>query len=157
TLLRSFMWLGSASAFARVVDLGAIALVIGLVTPEQVGEAALAWTVVTLAEPFASVGMHYGLLTVRRLDRRSLDTASWLALLGGVVATLLVAALSPVLAWLAGAPQVTALIAVGALKLLPSALVAVPQQRLARALRHREIAAANAFATFTSAGVRVLL
>jgi O-antigen/teichoic acid export membrane protein len=157
TLLRSFLWLGSASAFARVVDLAAIAIVIGLVTPEQVGEASIAWTVVTLCEPFASAGMHYALLTVRRLDRLQRDTATWLALGAGVLSTLLVAALAPAFAWLAHAPQVAPMIMVGALKLFPAALAALPQQRLARALRHREIAAASACATLLAALTRVVL
>jgi O-antigen/teichoic acid export membrane protein len=76
---------------------------------------------------------------------------------GGVVTTLFVIALSPVFARIAHAPQVTALIAVGALKLLPAGLASLPQQRLARVLRHREIASASAAATLLSALLRVLL
>jgi O-antigen/teichoic acid export membrane protein len=157
SLLRSFLWLGSASAFARVVDLAAIAIVIGVVSPTQIGQAALAWTVITLSEPFAGAGVQWALLTVRGLDRRLLDSAFWLALGGGLLATVGVAALAPAFAWLAKAPEVTPLIMIGALKLLPAALAAVPQQRLARVLRHREIAAANASATLLSAVVRVVL
>jgi O-antigen/teichoic acid export membrane protein len=157
TLLRSFLWLGSASAFARVVDLAAIAIVIGVVSPLQIGEAALAWTVITLCEPFASAGVHWALLTVRQLDRRTLHSAFWLSFVGGVSATLLVATLAPLLAALAQAPQVASLIRVGAIKLLPAAMASVPQQRLARVLRHREIASASAAATLLSALVRVVL
>jgi O-antigen/teichoic acid export membrane protein len=157
TLLRSFLWLGSASAFARVVDLGAIAVVIGFVSPEQIGEAALAWTVITLCEPFANAGVQWALLTVRQLDRRALDSAFWLTVAGGLATTVFVAALAPLFAWIAQAPQITPLITVSALKLLPAAVASLPQQRLARVLRHREIASANATATLLSALVRVLL
>lgn len=157
TLLRSFLWLGSASAFARIVDLAAIAIVIGVVTPTEIGEAALAWTVITLCEPFAGAGMQWALLTARRLDRRDLDSAFWLSAVGATLVTVLVAALAPVLAWLARAPHIAPLIAVGALKLLPAGLANLPQQRLARVLRHREIASASATATLLSALLRVLL
>jgi len=157
TLLRSFLWLGSASAFARLVDLAAIAVVIGVVNPSQVGEAALAWTVITLCEPFAGAGVQWALLTVQKLDRRGLDSAFWLSLAGGVVTAGLVAALSPLFAWVAHAPAVTPLVAVGAIKLLPVALASLPQQRLARVLRHREIASASAAATLLAALVRVVL
>ncbi|MFT3921609.1 MAG: oligosaccharide flippase family protein [Myxococcales bacterium] len=157
TLLRSFLWLGSASAFARLVDLAAIAVVIGVVSPSQVGEAALAWTVITLCEPFASAGVQWAMLTVQKLDRRGIDSAFWMSLAGGVATAALVAGLAPVFAWIAHAPEVTPLIAVGSLKLLPVALASVPQQRLARVLRHREIASASAAATLLSALVRVVL
>ena len=53
TLLRSFMWLGSASAFARLVDLAAIAVVIGVVSPAEIGEASLSWTVMTAETAYA--------------------------------------------------------------------------------------------------------
>ncbi len=155
TLMRGVVWLGSASVFARVVDLAAILTVLGLVSPEQIGEASLAWTIITFAEPFANLGVSHGLLTVRRVDRKMLDTAHWLALFGGVCTTLLVIVLAPVCGWAVGSASVTGLIAVNALKLAPAALATVPQQRLARALRQREVAAAGALATFLSALARV--
>jgi O-antigen/teichoic acid export membrane protein len=157
TLLRSFLWLGSASAFARLVDLAAIAIVIGVVSPLQIGEAAISWTVVTLCEPFASAGVQWGLLTVRQVDRRSLESAFWISLAGGIAIALLVAALAPLLASLLHSPQAAPLIVVGALKLIPAGVANVPQQRLARVLRHREIASASAAATLLSALVRVVL
>jgi O-antigen/teichoic acid export membrane protein len=157
SLIRGFLWLGSASVFSRVVDLAAIVVVLRVVSPEQIGEASLAWTVVTLAEPLASLGVSTGLMTVRRVDRLALDTALWLSLFGGVCMALLVIMVSPFFGWLAGSSAVTALVAVGALKLVPAAVATVPQQRLARVLRQREIAAASALATLLSACLRVLL
>lgn len=157
TLWRSFLWLGSASAFARVVDLAAIAIVVGVVSSQEIGEAALSWTVTTLCEPFASAGVQWGLLTVRQLDRRGLEGAFWLSVVGGCASALLVFASAPLLAALMDSPQATPLIAVGALKLLPAGLASVPQQRLARVLRHREIASASAAATLLSALLRVVL
>lgn len=157
SLTRAFLWLGSASVFSRLVDLGAIVVVIGLVSPHEIGEASLTWTVIALSEPLASFGVGTGLLTVRRLDRVSLDTAFWISLFGGVSTALLVMAISPLFGWLAGSSSVTALVAVGALKLMPAAVANLPQQRLARALRQREIASGSALATLTSALLRILL
>jgi O-antigen/teichoic acid export membrane protein len=156
-LTRAFLWLGSASVFSRLVDLGAILTVIGLVSPEQLGEASLAWTVITLGEPFANLGVSTGLLTVKQVDRVTLDSALWLSLLGGVGTALLVIALAPLIGWLVSSASVVPLIALGALKLVPASVANVPQQRLARVLRQREIAAASAAATLLSAGLRVLL
>ena len=157
TLVRSFLWLGSASLFARLVDLGAIALVLGFVSAEQVGAASVVWTVITLSEPFASVGANWAMITSPRTGPRLMNDALWLSALGGVGITLLVVLLAPVLAGALGGVQYTSLIAVGAAKLLPASLATVAQQRLVRALRHREIAAASATATLGSALVRVVL
>ncbi len=156
TLRRSFLWLGSASAFSRVVDLVAIVIVLRFVSARAVGAAAASWTVTTLVEPFASLGVGYAILTVHRLDRRMLDAAVWLSLLGGLASSALVVLGARLAGESFGSASLAPLIAIGGLKLIPMALAAVPQQRLARALRHRELAAASAVATLSSAGSRVL-
>ena len=157
TLVRSFMWLGTASLFARVVDLAAIALVLGFVTAEQVGAASVVWTVITLAEPFAGMGANWAMLTSPRTGQRLMSDSLWLSVLGGLLVTLLVVLCAPLFASFLGGVQFATLIAVGAAKLLPASVGAVAQQRLARALRHREIAAASASATLFSAALRVVL
>jgi O-antigen/teichoic acid export membrane protein len=157
TLARSFFWLGSASLFARVVDLGAIALVLGFVSAEQVGAASVVWTVITLSEPFAGLGANWALLMSERTGQRLTNDALWLSIVGGVLITLLVVLCAPLLATFLGGIQFATLIAVGASKLLPASIATVAQQRLARALRHREIAAASAAATLFSALTRVIL
>lgn len=156
TLRRSFFWLGSASALSKIVDLGAIVLVLRFVSASDVGSASAAWTVTTLMEPFASLGVGFALITARRLDRLSIDTASWLALLGGLLSAATVALTAPFWASVFGAKSLTPLIALSGLKLIPIALATVPQQRLARALKHRELAASNAAATLLSAASRVI-
>jgi O-antigen/teichoic acid export membrane protein len=156
TLARSFFWLGSASLFARVVDLGAIALVLGFVGAEEVGAASVVWTVITLSEPFAGLGANWALLMSPRTGRRLTNDALWLSIVGGVLVTALVVLCSPVLASFLGGIQFATLIAAGAAKLLPASVATVAQQRLARALRHREIAAASAAATLLSALTRVV-
>ena len=108
-----------------------------------------------MLEPFASLGANWALLGMRSLDRRTLDAAFWLSLAGGVAVAAVVALSSPLLAYGFGLPVLGPLVAVGALKLVGVGLSAVPQQRLARALRHRELAAANAVATVLSAIARV--
>jgi len=150
------LWLGSASAVSRIVDLLAIVIVLRFVSASAVGAASAAWTVTTLLEPFASLGVGYAILTTRRLDRRTIDAAVWLSILGGLLFSGLVAASSDFAASLFGAREVSPLIAIGGLKLIPVAIAAVPQQRLARALRHRELAAASTVATLLSALSRVL-
>lgn len=157
TLTRAFFWLGSASICSRVVDLAAIMIVLGMVSPQEIGEASLAWTVIALGEPLASFGVATGLLSLRQVDRLALDTALWLALFGGVSTALLVIACAPLFGWLAGSSAVASLVAVGALKLVPAAVASVPQQRLARVLRQREIASASVLATLLSALLRIVL
>ncbi|HEX6240319.1 MAG TPA: oligosaccharide flippase family protein [Polyangiales bacterium] len=155
SLTRAVLWLGSASALSRALDFAAIVLVIGLVSPDEVGRASLAWTMVALSEPFANLGVGSGLLSMRQVDRLTLDSALWLALFGGVCSALLLVWLAPLLAWLVSAPSVAPLIALSALKLVPAAVATVPQQRLARALRQRELAAAGTLSTLISAALRV--
>jgi O-antigen/teichoic acid export membrane protein len=85
------------------------------------------------------------------------DSALWLAAAGGVITSAVVALLAPLIALVFAEPLVTPLMVVGALKLLPAALACVPQQRLARVLKHREIAAASVLATLASALLRIFL
>jgi O-antigen/teichoic acid export membrane protein len=155
TLRRSFAWLGSASALSRLVDLAAVLLVLRFVSAEEVGAASAAWTVTTLLEPFASAGVAYALVSLPRLDRRTLDAAFWLSLAGGAAVSALVALSANVAESAFGAANIGPLIAIAGLKLVPVGLAAVPQQRLARGLRHRELAAANACSTIVSALARV--
>jgi O-antigen/teichoic acid export membrane protein len=151
------MWLGSASALSRIVDLGAIIVVLRFVSAAEVGAASAAWTVTTLLEPFASLGVGYALVSLRRLDRRTVDAAVWLSLLGGLLLASLIAGGAKAFGALFGAEDLAPLIAVAGLKLVPMAIATVPQQRLARTLRHRELAAASAAATLLSAAARILL
>lgn len=156
TLRRSFLWLGSASAFSRIVDLAAIVLVLRFVSAGAVGAASAAWTVTTLLEPFASLGVGYAILTVHRLDRRTIDGAVWLSVVGGLMLSGIVAVGAEFAGSLFGSSALAPLIAIGGLKLIPMAIAAVPQQRLARALRHRELAAVSTVATLLSAVARVV-
>jgi O-antigen/teichoic acid export membrane protein len=110
-----------------------------------------------VAEPFASLGVSYALLALPRLDRRTIDSAFWLSVFGGVASAALLALGAPIWAGLFGSRELAPLVAIAGLKLIPLGLLAVPQQRLARALRHRDLAAAAALATLLSAAVRVLL
>lgn len=157
TLRRSFLWLGSASALSRLVDLGAIIVVLRFVSAKDVGAASAAWTVTTLLEPFASLGVSFALITMRRLERRSIDTAIWLSLFGGLLCACLVALSANFWGTVFGSAHIVPLVVVSGLKLIPMAFASVPQQRLARALKHRELAAANACSTLMSAAVRVYL
>jgi O-antigen/teichoic acid export membrane protein len=139
------------------VDLAAVLIVLRFVSAADVGAASATWTITTLLEPFASFGVSYALVTIRRLDRRTLDTAMWLAWLSGSVLAALIALTSGTLAAIFAADDIAPLIAAGGLKLIPIAAAAVLQQRLARALRHRELAAASACATLVSALARVAM
>lgn len=141
---------------SRIVDLAAIVLVLRFVSASSVGAAAAAWTVNTLLEPFAGFGVSYALLSVHRLDRRTIDGAVWLSVVGGLLLSGLVALFADFAGSLFGSRALAPLIAIGGLKLIPMAVAAVPQQRLARALRHRELAAASTVATLLSAIARVV-
>lgn len=148
---RGFVWLGAASAAARIIDSVSTLAVLWFVTREEMGLATLAWSVSVFLESFNGLGMATALVQTPKLDDELLSSAFWYTLGVAVVLVSGVCAAAPWLAAFWGAPALTPLIRLSTLKLLLVGGALVPLQILNRAMRFERIAAVNTFATLCSA------
>ena len=94
---RGVLWLGSATAVARVIDIGATITVLGLLTREQMGLAALALSVAAVVESISGFGIGHALIQAEDVSDRERSSLFWLTSLGGVVLGLVMLGLAPVL------------------------------------------------------------
>jgi O-antigen/teichoic acid export membrane protein len=154
---RGFMWMGSASLVAGLVDLISLVVLLRFLTREQMGLATLAWTAAVIIEALNGLGVGYGLVQASTVTRRQIDSLFWFVMGCAGLLTLAVAAVSPLIASFYGAPELWPMIIVAASKLLFVGAALVPLQLLNRELRYREIAVARTLGTFASAAVKIVL
>ncbi len=147
---RGFVWLGAASAVARVLDALATIGVLWFVSREQLGLATLAWSIGVFVEAFNGFGVATALVQAPELERATLSDAFWYTMGLALALIALVWAAAPLLAELWGARALAPLIRVSALKLLLVGAALVPLQILNRAMRFERIAAANTLVSLGS-------
>lgn len=148
SLKRGLLTLGSASIFARIVDLIAIVIVLFYLDAEALGEATTAVAAATLFEPLVGLGLGFTLIQRATHPAGFESRATGLALLSSILFLLI--ALVPALAMPGGIGFLIA-----ALKLPSVALTLIPLHRLLRALDYTRYAAAQTAATLVGAISRV--
>lgn len=156
-LARGFLWLGSAAAVVRLIDVGALLLCLTRVGNEDLGKASIAWTLAVILEAWNGGGVGTAVLNEKRLTRRALDTGFFLASGYGLGLTSIACLAAPLVAYVYGDPSLAPLVVVSGLKLAAVSLASVPLQRLHRALRFDTIAAVQMSSTLLAAVARVAL
>jgi O-antigen/teichoic acid export membrane protein len=153
---RGLLFLGSAGALARLVDLAAIVVVLFFVTKEEVGAATVAWAFTTIAEAAVGIGLGTAIVQAPTLEDRLKRASVTFALISGLALAALMASLSPLVAAWTGDPSVRAYMMVSSTKLVLSGLSIVPLHLLTRSLRFRAFGAVQVFATLLAALTRVV-
>jgi O-antigen/teichoic acid export membrane protein len=153
---RGLLFLGSAGAFARVVDLAAIVLVLFFVTKEELGAATVAWALTTIAEAAVGIGLGTAIVQTPSLEARLERASVTFALLSGLALAILLGSLAPFVASWTGDPNVTAYMLVSSAKLVLTGISVVPLHLLTRSLRFRAFGAVQVFATLLAAITRVV-
>lgn len=148
---RGFVWLGAASAVARVIDAFSTLVVLWFISREAMGLATLAWSVGVFLESFNGFGMATALVQAPSLDRETLASAFWYTMGIATVLVLSVFVCAPFLSDAWDAPTLTPLIRASSLKLLLVGLALVPLQISNRAMRFDRIAVITTLATLGSA------
>ncbi|MFT3925882.1 MAG: oligosaccharide flippase family protein [Myxococcales bacterium] len=149
-LARGLVWLGSATAVARILDALSLILVLRFLTREQIGVATLAWSVAVFVECFNGLGIGTATLQQPDLTPRQTSSAFWYATgIAAVLSTMVVLA-APWIADAYRAPELTSMIRVSAMKLVFVGLAAVPLALLAREMRYRALGAVTTLATLVS-------
>jgi O-antigen/teichoic acid export membrane protein len=143
---RGMLWLGSASAVARVLDLGGTFVVLGLLTQEEMGLAALALSACAVLESLSGLGIGPAHVQSKHLSANEKSSLFWLTSGLGVVLGAVLVGCAPLLAKGYGEPALTPLAATLSLKLVLVGIGVVPLHLLSKRLAFKEVGAVQTIA-----------
>jgi len=146
---RGMLWLGSATALTRLLDVGATLIVLALLTREELGTAALVLSVGAVVESVSGVGLGHALIQAPKLTRDEEHSLFWLTGGIGLLLGTVMVAISPLVAWAYALPALIPMVAVSGMKLCLVGAAVVPHQLLSKHLKFRE---AGAVQTLSTAG-----
>lgn len=157
SIKQGLVWLGTASALMRVFELLTTLAIWWLLTKEQIGLAALSWSIAVVLEAFNGLGVGTALVQAKEVSRGQLNSLFWYTLgLAGVCAGGIIVG-SP---WIAGffeTPGLQPLIVVSSLRLVTMAVALIPLQILIRELRFKEVALVQTAALGLASLLKILL
>lgn len=156
-LKRGTFWLGSASIIARIVDVSATVAIIGLLTKEQIGLAALALSTGAILESLSGLGIGGALIQAKTVSEAEESSLFWLTSAIGLGLGMIVVALAPFLADMYSQPELVPLVAVSGLKLLFVGMSLVPLQLLSRRLMFKEQGAVQTLASLGEGATKLAL
>jgi O-antigen/teichoic acid export membrane protein len=154
---RGFVWLGAASLAARLIEVAKVMVVLWFLTPEQVGQATLAWSVSVVLEALSGLGLGAALLQTRALCARTLASAFWYtqAVASLIVFSVWVSAAAATRAY--GHAELAPMLMVAVTKLWFVGYALLPLTLLNRALAYERIACISTLASLSSGLTTCLL
>jgi O-antigen/teichoic acid export membrane protein len=154
---RGFVWLGAATTVARIIDAGAVLVVMWFVSREQIGIATLAWSVSVFLEAMNGMGIPTALLQIKDITDDRLSAAFWYTMGIATLLIVVVAALSsPLAAWF-GNVELAPMLIVCTLKLWFVGAAMVPLNQLNRAMNFERLAAVSTLATLAAGTLTCVL
>lgn len=151
------LWLGTAGAALRSLDLVSSFVVLWFLTSEQMGLASLSWAVAIIVESLNGLGIGVALVQAERVDDEEIGSLFWFAVGFGSAFTAIIVLASPLIAFAFGAKGLAPMVSVAALRLLFMSVALVPLQLLHRRLEFQRIAAVQTLAAAAAAIVKVVL
>jgi O-antigen/teichoic acid export membrane protein len=152
---RGFVWLGAASAVARILEAGSVLAVMWFVSREQIGIATLAWSIAVFLEAMNGLGLSTALLQARDTSHERLTAAFWFTLGLATLLVLIVSGLSLPLAYFFGEPTLAPMLIVSSTKLWFVGAALIPLNQLNRETRFERIALVSTLASLGSVLVTV--
>jgi len=156
-LARGFVWLGSASLAAKVVDALTGVILLGLLSKRELGISTMAWTATTFAEAFNGFGVGTAIVQARTVSARTAASAHWYAVAINAGLVLLLYSVAPLIAVSFRMPELVFMVRVSACKLLFVGLAHVPLALGSRDLRFERLGAIASTATLLSSVITVAL
>lgn len=141
----------------RLIDLGSIVVVLRLLSPEELGLASLAWSVTTVVEGLAGLGVGRALVQAPGLEREALPAIWTFCLVVSLALFALVCAGAPLVAWAYDAPGLTALLCVAAIKPLGVGLSHTPMGWVAKGLNYDRMSLVQLATTLVESGAKISL
>lgn len=154
---RGILWLGSAAILARVLDVAATLAVVGLLTQEQMGLAALALSASAVLESLSGIGIGSAIVQAKDITPREESSLFWLTSGVGLGLGVILVGLAPVLGHTYAESELTPLVAASGLKLLLVGMSVVPLQLLSKRLQFKEIGAVQTLSSLGEGLVKIVL
>jgi len=154
---KGLVWLGSASAVMRVIELVSTIIIWWFLTKEELGLAALSWSIGVVLEAFNGLGVGTALVQAPELTSVQKHSLFWFSV---GLAGILVSAISLGSGYLAaffGDASLQPLIVVSIVRFLFLAVALVPMQLLIRDMKFKELALTQTIAALTAAAVKITL
>ncbi len=149
------LWLGSATALTRLIDVGASLFVIAMLSREQMGTAALALSAGIMVESFCGMGIGHALIQATHLTRDEEHSLFWLSSGIGLLQALLLGAAAPLLAHTYALPVLLPMVLVTAAKMLLISASVVPHQLLSKHLRFKQAGLAQTLCTLAEGSAKI--
>jgi PST family polysaccharide transporter len=133
----------SAQAVRFVLQLASTALMLRLLTPDQVGVFAQFVVIATFANIFHEAGLGATTVQARTISQSQVSTLFWLNTLLGVGAAILAAAMGPLVAWAFSEPRLVGVAIACSPMFIIGAMAAQHQAMLQRSMRFMPLAIAD--------------
>src|SRR5688572_16246315 len=154
---RSVLWTAIGKASSTVISLGVTAVLTRLLTPADFGIVAMVVTISGFFNIMAEAGVSTAVVQKRDLDERALSSLFWMGLGVASLASVVLAASSPLVALVFAEPKLTPVVALLSLGFVFLALGRIPNGLLERGFRFRELALIELTSAITSGVVGVVL
>ncbi len=154
---RGMLWLGSATALTRFLDVAASLVVIALLDREQMGTAALVLGAGAVVESVSGLGIGHALIQAKQLKDDETHSLLWTCCAIGVLQALVLIAASP---WIADVYVVSSLlpmVATTGLKVFFVSASIVPHQLLSKHLKFREASIVQTLCSLAEGAAKILL
>jgi O-antigen/teichoic acid export membrane protein len=156
-LKRGLAWFGSITLLTRLLDLGALLVLLHKMTRADMGLASLVAGVAVVFEAFNGLGVGVALIQAKEVSRRELDSVFWFSCAVGVGLALLMGTSAPLFASFYKQPALASMLVTGALKMIFVGAALVPLQLMARDLKFRGAGMVQTGATALEALTKIVL
>lgn len=150
-------WTAAARIIQQVFQLGISILLMRLLGPDAFGLIAMVAVFTGFMRVFSDFGFASALVQSREVTEAHRSGVFWFTVLVGLALTLLVAAISPLVAAFYGDPLLRPITAAVGLTFILSAPAGVPTALLQKALRFKQIASVQVAATIVSSAAAIAL
>lgn len=154
---RGILWLGSATALTRFLDVGSSLVVLALLTREQMGTAALVLSTGAIVEAVSGLGLGHALIQAKNLTKNEEQGLFWLSTAIGCLLGVSLLVVAPFVAAEYALPVLVPMIAVTGIKMLLVGAALVPHQLLSKHLMFREAGATQTLCTLGEGLLKIAL
>jgi len=155
--IKGIFWIGSGQVIKQIVGILTYVLLVRLLTSDDFGVMSMVMVFVGFSMLFVEFGIGTAIVHRQDLSEIALCSAFWINLGAATVLALLLAAASPIIAWVYHKPELSPFLVALSLTLLLSGLQVIPKALLQRKLHFYPIARAEVIASTTAASCTIFL
>jgi len=155
--IKGIFWIGSGQVIKQVVGILTYVMLVRLLTSDDFGVMSMALVFVGFSMLFVEFGIGTAIVHRQDISDTALSSAFWINLGAATSLATILAATSPLIAWLYHKPELTPFLIALAFTLLLAGLQVIPKALLQRKLHFYPIARAEALASTVAAACTVIL